>query len=144
MRTLRSRNALLRAAAIFIGALSLAQLAGWAQPDRLVEVAALIVAAILTSELAPAATSRVVMPPSFVVIFGSLLLFGRNVATLAAVAALLTPALATTVRPVQWARLSIDCVTAIVATQLGGLTYQWLAAFSGGVWPWHALPIAAA
>src|SRR5215217_2664741 len=136
MRTLRSRNALLRAAAIFIGALSLAQLAGWTRPDRVVELAVLILTAILTSVLAPAAQSRIVMPPSFVVTFGSLLLFDRHVATLAAVAAVLTPALVTMGRSVQWARLSVDALTAIVATQLGGLTYQWLDVFSGGVWPW--------
>jgi diguanylate cyclase (GGDEF)-like protein/PAS domain S-box-containing protein len=143
MGTLRSRKALFGACAIFIGSLSVAQLAGWAPLDRLVELAALILAAILTSVLAPAAKSRVIMPPSFVVIFGSLLLFDRNIATLVAPAAVLSPVLANTGRSVQWARLSIDALIEIGATQLGGVTYQWLDGFSGGVWPWHAVPIAA-
>ena len=112
MGTLRSRKALFGACAIFVGSLSVAQLAGWARPDRLVELAALILAAILTSVLAPAAKSRVIMPPSFVVIFGSLLLFDRNLATLVALAAVLSPALATTGRSVQWARLSVDALIA--------------------------------
>src|SRR5215217_1236326 len=143
MGTLRSRKALFGACAIFIGSLSVAQLAGWAPLDRLVELAALILAAILTSVLAPAAKSRVIMPPSFVVIFGSLLLFDRNIATLVALAAVLSPVLANTGRSVQWARLSIDALIEIGATQLGGVTYEWLDGFSGGVWPWHAVPIAA-
>ena len=128
MGTLRSRKALFGACAIFIGSLSVAQLAGWARPDRLVELAALILAAILTSILAPAAKSRVIMPPSFVVIFGSLLLFDRNLATLVALAAVLSPVLANTGRSVQWARLSVDALIAIGATQFGGVpTSGWMA-----------------
>ena len=148
MRTLPSRAGLVAITAIFIVAVSLPQLAGWTQADRALELAGLVLAAILTSVLGvrpPAANDRAIMPPSFVVTFSSLLLFDRHVAMLVAVAAVLTSAFATVGRSSPWRRLLVDAAIAIGATQLGGLTYQRLDAVGGGgVWPWHALPIAAA
>ena len=148
MRTLPSRAGLVAVAAILAVAVWTARFAGWAQPDRTLELAALVLAAILTSVLGvqpPAAKDRAIMPPSFVVTFGSLLLFDRNVAMLIAAAAVLARAFSRSGRPSQWSRTLVDVAIAIGATQLGGLTYHWLDGFSPGtVWPWHALPVAAA
>ena len=148
MRTLPSRSGLVALAAIVISAISLPQLAGWAQPERALELAGLVLAAVLTSGLGippPATKDRAVMPPAFVITMCALLLFNRHVMMLAAIASVLTPAFTAPEQASPWRRTVVEVAIAIAATQLGGLTFQWLNELAGGVvWPWHAIPIAAA
>ncbi len=147
MRTLPSPPGLVAAAAILIAAVAVPQLAGWVPSHRGFELAGLILAAILTSGLVqpPAATNRAIMPPSFVTTFGALLLFDRHLAMLVAIVAVLAPAFPAAWRPSRRRQILIDLVIAIAATQLGGLTYQWLDGFSRGlVWSWQAGAVSAA
>src|SRR5260221_3306750 len=68
-------------AAIVVGAGLLFGITGWLRPYRPVEFSCLIVAEILISALAtaqPIAEDRGAMPPSFVIEFISLLLFGTG------------------------------------------------------------------
>ena len=66
-----------------MGAEILLGLTGWPQPHRILEFSGVTLAAILTSALAirpSAADDRGIMPPSFVLDFTALLLFGTNAA----------------------------------------------------------------
>ena len=146
MPTLSSRSTVAALAAIFVGAMAVARLAGWVEPDRLVELSGFVVAAMLTAGLrvqAPATTDRTIMPPAFVIVFMSLMLFGPHVATCLAVAATLTSALVTT--RTSWVQLLIDAGIIIAATEGAGLAYQSIGAVPGAMaWPWLAAPIAGA
>lgn len=148
MRTLPSRSGLVAVAVIVVAAAWLPQLAGWAQPDRSLELALLFLAAILTAGLGvqhPATKDRGIMPPSFVITFSAMLLFDLNVAMLVALAASLIPALMAPMRSSMWGPILVDAGVSVAATQLGGVTYESVGGFFEGiVWPWHALPVAAA
>ena len=136
--------------AVFIGSIFLAQFAGWWQPARPMELAALILAAALTSLLRlqqSASRDRATMAPSFVMTFSALLLFGPDVAILVGVAAALTAGFASSDRPFPPAHVLLDSVIIIVAVQAAGLPYRLLMDLPGGftlVWPWYAAPVAAA
>jgi diguanylate cyclase (GGDEF)-like protein/PAS domain S-box-containing protein len=121
--------------------------AAWVPADRLIELSALVVAAMLTASLREqerARADRTLMPPAFVVIFAALMLLGGNTATIVSLAAALTTALV--MAPIPRRDLIVDLVVAIAAVQAADLAHQWAAhvvprAF---VWPWMAVPIAAA
>jgi diguanylate cyclase (GGDEF)-like protein/PAS domain S-box-containing protein len=146
MPALPSKSKFAALSSVFIGAVILPRLAGWAQPDRALELAGLVLAAMLTSCLRveeSATTNRAIMPPGFVISFSSLMLFGPHVAMFVAAAATLTPGLVRARRP--RSRTLIDTAIVIAATQAAGLAYQ----PAGGVfgvfpWPWLAVPVAAA
>jgi diguanylate cyclase (GGDEF)-like protein/PAS domain S-box-containing protein len=146
MPALPSRPSVVALASVFIGAIFLPRLAGWAQPDRVLELAGLVLAAMLTSCLKvqeAATTDRAIMPPAFVIIFSSLMLFGPHVAMFVAAAATLTPGFvsARTSR----GQMLIDTAIVIVATQSAGLAHQSVGNPRGEfLWPWLALSIAAA
>jgi diguanylate cyclase (GGDEF)-like protein/PAS domain S-box-containing protein len=135
-------------AAILAAGVLVPQLAGWTSPDRAFELGGLTLAAMLTALLGvqqPATKNRAIMPPSFVVIFGTLLLFGPDVATLLAVAIVLTPAFAFANNVYPRRQMAIDATIGAVSTQAAGLAYRSLVGPSAEVvWPWHAVPIAAA
>jgi diguanylate cyclase (GGDEF)-like protein/PAS domain S-box-containing protein len=135
-------------AAIFIGAVFFPPLAGWMQSSRTLELSGLVLAAILTSALRVQESTtkdRAIMPPSFVVTFSALLLFGPNVATVVATAGALTPAFLGSQRAYALRPMLIEATLVIVATQIAGLPYRALAGLSEDlVWPWRGLPIVAA
>src|SRR6266446_2129494 len=118
MPILPSRSSLAALASIFIGAIFLPLLAGWAEPDRIPELSGFVLAAMLTCWLRvqePIATDRGIMPPAFVLIFSSLMLFGPHVAMFVAVAATLTPGFVSARTPRSQAL--IDTAIVIAATQ---------------------------
>jgi diguanylate cyclase (GGDEF)-like protein/PAS domain S-box-containing protein len=123
-------------------------LAGWPQPHRTLEFSGLILAAILTSALAmqqPATGDRATMPPSFVIDFTSLLLFGPNATMLVATAGTVTQGLADSQRSYPSSRMLLNAATVMVATQAAGLAHQALGGTMGHfAWPWQGVPIAAA
>src|SRR5712692_305904 len=95
MPTLPSQSGLVALASIFVGAIVLPRLAGWAEPDRIPELSGFVLAAMLIGCLRarePITTDRAIMPPAFVLIFSSLMLFGPHVAMFVAAATTLTPA----------------------------------------------------
>ncbi len=135
-------------AAIFIGAVSLPQLAGWPEATRPIELSGLILAAVLSAflwEQQSMTKDRTIMPPVFVIIFSSLLLFGARVAMLVATVAALTPGLVNSRRAYPRAQILIDAAVRVVAMLTAALAYRSLDGKSGDfTWPWQAVPIAAA
>src|SRR5260221_11034257 len=94
MPSLPPRSRLAALASMFIGAILLPRLAGWAEPDRILELSGFVLAAMLTGCLRarePITTDRGIMPPAFVLIFSSLMLFGPHVPMFVAAVATLTP-----------------------------------------------------
>jgi diguanylate cyclase (GGDEF)-like protein/PAS domain S-box-containing protein len=146
MPILSSRSRLAVLVSILIGAVLLPRLAGWAAPDRIFELAGLVLAAMLASCLAvqvAATTDRAIMPPAFVLVFASLMLLGPHVAMFVAVAATLTAAVVT--GRASWTRLLIDIAIVIAATQAAGLAHQAIGGVPGlFLWPWLALAVTAA
>jgi PAS domain S-box-containing protein len=85
------------------------------------------------------------MPPSFVINFSALLLFGPHVAMLVATAGALTPGFLGARRASALRPMLVETVFVIVATQSGGLAYRALGGLSGDLMgAWQGLPIAAA
>jgi diguanylate cyclase (GGDEF)-like protein/PAS domain S-box-containing protein len=137
----------LAVAAMFIGAVSLPQLAGWPEAARPVELSSVVLAAILTSalwELQSTTKDRAIMPPVFVIIFCALLLFGPRVATLVAAVAGLTPGFLDSRHPYPRTKTLIDAAIVVVATLTGAMAlHSFDAASAHLTWPWRAAPIAA-
>jgi diguanylate cyclase (GGDEF)-like protein/PAS domain S-box-containing protein len=146
MPSLPSRSGLAALASVFIGAILIPRLAGWAEPDRILELSGFVLAAMLIGCLRvqeSIAADRVIMPPAFVLIFSSLMLFGPHVAMFVGLAATLTPGFVSTRTP--GSQLLIDAAIVIAATQSAGLAQRWVGSVPGVfVWPWLALPISAA
>jgi diguanylate cyclase (GGDEF)-like protein/PAS domain S-box-containing protein len=148
MRILRDSFGLV-VAGIAIGAGILFGFAGWLEPYRPVEFSGLIVAALLVSGLAmrqPTAERRGTMPPSFVIDFTSLLLFGPGAATLVAAAGtIMKGRLAGSERVEPVHRTVLEGLIVVVATQAAGFAHRMLGGTMGHfVWPMQGVPIAAA
>ncbi len=147
MRTFHRYAILVVFAAAAIAVALLLGSAGLPTPHRTLEFSGLILAAILTSALAEwpsAMEDRAIMPPSFIVDFTVLLLFGINaallVATAGAVARWLTASEHT--RPPR--RRLLNAAFVMIAMQAAGLAYQALGGITGlFTWPWQGVPIAA-
>ena len=145
LANLPPRSGILAGAAIFFGAVLLARFADLVQAHRTLDVSALILTAILTSWLRlqqSMTRNPAIMPPSFVINFASLLLFGPDVAMLIAMAGAVTPALTGMRRASRRSQTIVGAASGIVATQIAGLAYRGF----GGValnlgWPWQAVPI---
>src|SRR5688572_15855258 len=150
MRMLPPPLGVVALAAMFAGSVFVPQLAGWTLPGRALDLAALTLAAILTSWLRvqhAAAKDRTVMAPSFVVVMAALLMFGPHVATLVAAVAALTPGFLSAERPYPRLPSLIDSAVAVLATEAGGQAYRWLTHTAdrlAGIWPWQGGLIAAA
>jgi diguanylate cyclase (GGDEF)-like protein/PAS domain S-box-containing protein len=135
-------------AVVATGAAALLALTGWPQPDRVLEFPGVILAAILTSFVAtPPSTAddRGMMPPSFVIDFSVLLLFGASAALFVAAAGITTRWLAGSDRakPLRSRRLNAGVV--MTATAAAALAYGALGGVPGHfTWPWQGAPIAAA
>jgi diguanylate cyclase (GGDEF)-like protein/PAS domain S-box-containing protein len=147
MRTFPPPSSLVAVAALFTGAVFLPQLAGWTPNARPIELSALVLAAMLSSLLKVQQASmkdRAIMPPSFVIEFIAVLLFGPHVAMFVAAAGALTPGLISADRAYPRSRMLAEAATAVVAIQIAGLLYVSLGGLLGFVWPWQAVSIAAA
>ena len=147
MWILPRRSSVVAAGAIFIAALTCGIVAGWPIARQPLEFPGLILAAILTSALRiqqSAMKDRAIMPPSFLINFGSLLLFGPEVALLVAAVGALTSGFVASERAYPLSRSLLEIPIVLIATLVAGLTYQPLGASGGLGWPWKGVPIAAA
>ena len=145
MLTKPSAPGFLGLAAIFAAVVVAPLYGGWAEPAGVAVLAGLAAGAMLASMLEVERASerdRAVMPPSFVLIFATLLLFGPNVALLIAAAGALTPTLAN----LRSLREGLVILTVTVAsTEAAALAHQQGSAFAvAPAWPWLALPLGGA
>ncbi len=121
--------------------------AGWPQPDRALEFASLLLAAVLTSALSarwPAGSYATAMRPPFIVEFIALLLLGPRAAlavgAAGAVARVLTD-------PTQngWRGAVPRTATTVAAVAAAGAAHLVLGGPIGHfAWPWQTVPIATA
>ena len=107
-----------------------------------------MLAAILTSGLRlqeVATNDRAIMPPSFVIAFSALLLFGPHLAMFVAAVAALTPSFDSSPRNYPLGRMLAELAIALTAIEAAGMANTALGGTTGGfAWPWQALPITAA
>src|SRR5688500_8354027 len=147
MWTFARRPSVLAATGLCIAAIVLPQLAKFPQSHGPLVFSALLLGSILTFGLRLQHTTtkqRAVMPPSFLIIFSALMLFGANGATLVAAVGALTAVLGAPERGHPRMQVFADAVAVIAAAQFGGLTYQALGGSSiDFTWPWSGGPIAA-
>ncbi len=145
-RAARSPNRSLPAvfAAAAIGVAATLAWTGWPEPNRVLDFPVLMTAALGASFMAlQRPSTKMVMQPSFVIEFASLLLLGPNAATLLAIAGngmqrLIDSGLSASVIVMRIAGAALALQGAgVVHRLLGGSTGQF-------VWPAHVLPIAAA
>jgi len=148
MPTLPRLSGVFAFAAIGIGAVLLVGYAGWLQPHQVLEFSGLILAAILTSALAlqqSTTEDRGTMPPSFVIDFTSLLLFGPHATMLVVAVGAIAKGLANSQRAHPPRRVFLNAATGMVAIQAAGAAHVALGGTMGHfMWPWQAVPIAAA
>ena len=118
--------------------------AGWPESNRLFDFPVLMTAALGASFMAlPRPSTKVVMQPSFVIEFASLLLLGPHAATLLAIVGTVMHRLVNTSLPASRVLLRIAGVT--TALQGAGLAYRLLGGSTGQfAWPTQVLPIATA
>jgi diguanylate cyclase (GGDEF)-like protein/PAS domain S-box-containing protein len=124
-------------------------LASWPQePARVASMAALTLAALVTSVLVPRqadAADRSPMPLSFVIAFASLLLLGPEAMAFIATAAAIASGLAASRRVLLSLRGLLRVATVALATETAGFAYSALGGTTGPFeWPWQGAPVAAA
>ncbi len=141
------RHARIALIALFgiIGAMGF-HLAGWILLRQVAELSILLVATTVVSAATPrfSLTERVVMAPSFVIDFATLLLFGPHVTMLVAMAGAVSQELAGDEQPPMPRRLFFNLAAVLTATQAAGLAYQTLAAIAEVGWPWQAVHVVVA
>ncbi len=129
-------------------AVTLPGLAGWPVPDQIRDVTVLILTAILISAVAKrssTAEDRGMMPLSFIVEFGALLLMGGNEALVVAAAGITTRWLVGSERARPPRTLLLNAASILVAMECAALVYGALFGLPALLtWPWQAVPIAAA
>jgi diguanylate cyclase (GGDEF)-like protein/PAS domain S-box-containing protein len=147
MGTLSPRSIVDLAAGLSVLAVGILRFAGWLQSDRAVEMALLVLAAVLSSGLRPQpSTPRdwATMPPFFVVVFSALLLFDPHVSTLVAAVAIAV-GFATSEREFPRTQVLMHALQVLIATQVAGQAYTALSGLPAAlVWPWRAAPVAVA
>ena len=147
MATGPSRSAALSFVGLAAVTVAVPLLAGWVPRAHLLELSGLALTALIAACLRtqdPATTHRAIMPPAFVIVFTTLLLQGVNVAVVVAAAATLTPGLVT--RRTSRVQALIDTGVVVVAILSADQVHTWLTRVIPNVflWPWLAVPIAAA
>ena len=145
---LSRRLSLVVVATVAIGAGFLLGYLGWLEPDRPLEFCGLVLAGILLSVL-PAqlssAEDRATMPPSFVIEFTALLVFGPHPTMIVAIAGAMARGLSDAQRANQYGRMLMHVATVAAATQAAGFAHQALGGTLGHFrWPSQGVPIAAA
>jgi diguanylate cyclase (GGDEF)-like protein/PAS domain S-box-containing protein len=157
MRILSPPSNVIALAVLAIGTAVGLELYGWPHPHQMLQLPALVLAAILISvstRQSVAGRDRAAMPPVFVVDFLTLLLFGTHAATFVAASGAITEGLlgkgsTGTGRGAgsisRFVPALLNVATVVAATQVAGFAYGSLArAANFAVWPWIALPVAAA
>jgi len=145
--TLPSRSTVATAAGIFAAAVVAPRLLGWITTDRMLQMAALVVAAMLASLLREHALSlanRAIMPPAFVFVFAALMLAGAAPAALVAAAAALTPAFVASRASRRQA--ITDALIVTLAVLSADLTHHAIMRSLPSIflWPWLATSVAGA
>ena len=121
------RPEVLAVAAIAAAVGAFLALAGWPQPERVFEFAALMLASALVAALAAQRSSArdwAIMPPSFIVDFAALLILGPHAASAVAIAGALTQGLADSEHSHRIRRGIINLVTVVAAVQAAGWVHQ--------------------
>ncbi len=148
MGTISRRTRIAAVAAIAASGVAVVRFAAGPHPEGALAFAALLLAAVAVSALGhqpAAAADRTIMPPSFVITFGALLLFGPDLAMFVAAVGVLTPRYPAAPRDSALGHVLTDTVIALVATQVAGVAHRSLGGTAGTfLWPWQAIPIAAA
>ncbi len=148
MRALPRHTGVVAFAGVAIGVGMLLGFRGLLNPHRPFEFAGLILAAILAAGFArhqASAQDRAAMPPSFVIDFTSLLLFGPAAALLVVIAGAVTQALADSGRTPPDRRTALNVLTVALATVAAGVAHRALGGTASHfVWPAQGVPIAAA
>jgi diguanylate cyclase (GGDEF)-like protein/PAS domain S-box-containing protein len=131
-------------AAAAIGVAAVLAWTGWPEPNRIFDFPVLMTAALGASFMAlQRPSAKVIMQPSFVIEFASLLLLGPHAATLLAIAGTMMQRLINTRLSASFMLIRIAGAT--LALQCAGLVHRFLGASTGQfVWPAQVLPIAAA
>jgi diguanylate cyclase (GGDEF)-like protein/PAS domain S-box-containing protein len=141
-------SSLIALAAVATAAGFLLRFVGWLEPQRTLEFCALVLAAVLTSAFAAkpeTADGRATMPPSFVIEFTSLIIFGAHATLLVAIAAAVARSFDDRRQHHRHLRTLMALVTVAVATQAAGYVHQALGGTLGRFsWPFEAAPIGAA
>jgi diguanylate cyclase (GGDEF)-like protein/PAS domain S-box-containing protein len=136
------------AAALFLGAAVVAGTYGWPQPNRIPELAGIVLAAMLTSALATerhAARQWTTVPPSFLINFTALLLLGPHAMIFVAACGVGMHALTNPRRPhaIRWA-ISDTVITLAAALAAGSVHQAGGGTIGSFAWPAQGLPIALA
>ena len=114
-------------AALFLGVAVVAGTYGWPQPNRIPELAGVVLAAMLTSALATerhAARQWTTVPPSFVINFTALLLLGPHAMIFVAACGVVMHALTDPRRPHAFRWAISDTVITLAAALAAGLVHQ--------------------
>ena len=135
-------------AATVVAAVTLGHFSGWLESHRAIEFSCVVLAAILTSVLRTqhsTTADRAIMPPSFVINFGALLLFGLEAAMLVAGVGAIASGVTAPDRAGARGQMVLEGAVVLIATQVAGLCYQALGGTSRDfAWPWQGLPVATA
>ncbi len=148
MGTISRRPCLAAAAVLCAGGVAFVYVTGGAQLVHTLEFAVLMLGALLASAFglhSPDTKDRAVMPPSFVMTFSALLLFGPHAAVLVAAVGAFTPRCAGSSPARPLGDVLLEAAIAVTATEAAGLAYGALGGTTAVfTWPWQGIPIAAA
>jgi hypothetical protein len=127
-----------------VGLAALLAWTSWPEANRVFDLPLLMTAALCVSfQMLQRSSAKVVMQPSFVIEFATLVLLGANAATLVAAAGILMNRLVNPRKSKSLTLVRIGSVTA--ALQAAGLVHRALGGSLGHfTWPAQALPITAA
>jgi diguanylate cyclase (GGDEF)-like protein/PAS domain S-box-containing protein len=147
VRTLH-RSSVVTFGATAIGMGLILGLAEWPQPDRMLELSGLILAAILIAAVGKRPSTMndgAATLPAFIIDFASLLLLGPGATMIVATAGTVTQGLTDPDRSQPSRRMLVNATTVMLAIQAAGLVYRTLGGTLGHLaWPWQGAPIAAA
>src|SRR4051794_29496439 len=142
------RSGVVAFAALVVGAGAFVGFGDWPQLQRTLDFCGLLIATSLISALSMQRSDTkywATMPPSFIIDFAALLLFGPNAAMLVVACGMVAERLTDSFRPHPSRRWLLNASAAMVAIQAAGLAYRALGGTMGQfVWPGQGVPIAAA
>src|SRR3954463_8088872 len=124
--TVSRRTSLVAVGVLFAAAVVYVHLGVPSEPLRTVEFAGLMLAAVLTAGLRlqeVAINDRAIMPPSFVIAFSALLLFGPHLAMFVAVVTALTPPFDPSRRNYPLGQKLVEIAIVLAAIEAAGLAH---------------------